>query len=193
MKALNRAGIHAYLVPLEQFTHQCHKASLSIVRSGLVPGSRVARGTCRGVGGQHSWVVVGDDVYAPNAQIIDPTLWSYDPSVTGVWYGSARDGRHVPHNGRGSIWTWGKPVAPREDPVPLQPKQPLSPLAQMFLEVVGPLDRWGWGQLMQAPVKGWPAGEIIAAMDDTPALSALVPIDLLGMLTDRNPSGLYLP
>jgi hypothetical protein len=30
-------------------------------------------------------------------------------------------------------------------------------------------------------------------MDDTPDLEALVPIDLLGMLTDRNPGGLYLP
>jgi hypothetical protein len=28
-------------------------------------------------------------------------------------------------------------------------------------------------------------------MDDTEALRALVPIDRLGMLTDRNPGGLY--
>lgn len=41
--------------------------------------------------------------------------------------------------------------------------------------------------------QNWPAAEIIAAIDDTKALSALVPIDILGMLTDRNPSGLYLP
>jgi hypothetical protein len=38
---------------------------------------------------------------------------------------------------------------------------------------------------------GFPAGEFLAAMDDTPATSALVPIDRLGMLTDRNPGGLY--
>lgn len=28
-------------------------------------------------------------------------------------------------------------------------------------------------------------------MNDTPALSAVVPIDRIGMLTDRNPGGLY--
>ena len=43
-----------------------------------------------------------------------------------------------------------------------------------------------------APLNGWPFGEFIAAMDDTPDVTALVPIDLLGMYTDRNPSGLYL-
>ena len=42
-----------------------------------------------------------------------------------------------------------------------------------------------------APVEDWPAGEIFAAMDDTEGLKALVPIDKLGMLTDRNPGGLY--
>jgi hypothetical protein len=30
-------------------------------------------------------------------------------------------------------------------------------------------------------------------MDDDERLSALVPIDILGMLTDRNPGNVYLP
>lgn len=60
--------------------------------------------------------------------------------------------------------------------------------------MLGPLDRRAWHLLAsQAPVLGWPAAEIIAAMDDTEELSAFVPIDRLGMLTDRNPGGLYLP
>jgi hypothetical protein len=41
-------------------------------------------------------------------------------------------------------------------------------------------------------MEGWPSSEIIAAMDDTDELRALVPIDILGMVTDRNPGGLYL-
>lgn len=58
--------------------------------------------------------------------------------------------------------------------------------------MVGPLDRPGWMRLASCPVGGWPAAEVLAAMDDTPALQTLVPIDRLGMLTDRNPGGLYL-
>ena len=59
--------------------------------------------------------------------------------------------------------------------------------------VVGPLDYGGWSILANyCPVEGWPAGEIYAAMDDTPALKSLVPIDRLGMLTNRNPGRLYL-
>jgi hypothetical protein len=45
-----------------------------------------------------------------------------------------------------------------------------------------------------APVLGWPAGEIIEAVCDTPGLGeVIVPVDRIGMLTDRNPDGLYLP
>jgi hypothetical protein len=47
--------------------------------------------------------------------------------------------------------------------------------------------------LLGSPVHGWPAAEIVAAIADTPSLAAYVPIDLLGMLTDRNPGKLYLP
>lgn len=44
-----------------------------------------------------------------------------------------------------------------------------------------------------APTPGWPAAEIVAAMCETPNLQSLVSVDLAGMLTDRNPGGLYLP
>jgi hypothetical protein len=53
-------------------------------------------------------------------------------------------------------------------------------------------DRQGWSVLAHAPVGGWPAGEIIDAMCES-GLDAVIPIDIVGMVTDRNPQGLYLP
>lgn len=48
--------------PFEAWAHQCHAVSIAFVKRGIVPaGSRVARGTARGIGGQHSWVVVQTD------------------------------------------------------------------------------------------------------------------------------------
>lgn len=178
--------------PFETTRRRCHVVSLAIVQSGRFPGARVARGACLGVPGQHSWVTVGYP-YLPGVPIIDATLWSYDPTVTGVWCGRVNDGRHIPHGGFGSIRDYGRPVAGTGPPIELTPTTPLSKTARGFLELLGPLDRTGWARLAQAPVLGWPAGEIIAAMDDTPEVSALVPIDILGMVTNRNPGGLYLP
>lgn len=192
-KAALRGLATLYLQPLEHWAHQCHAASMDLLGRAGFEEARIARGSCTGVGGQHSWVVMGHNVYAFNAVIVDPTLWSYDRAVRGVWVGSAQDGRHVPQGGHGNIWSWGKPAPAESEPVTLTPSQPLSPDALAFVDLLGPLDRVGWMRLMDAPVAGWPAAEIVAAMDDTPALEALVPIDLLGMLTDRNPGGLYLP
>ena len=186
----------AALAPLDQWGQKCHQASLALVKAGVLGTSRVARGSCRGVGGQHSWVVLGNDCYDPNATIVDPTLWSYDRTVEGVWVGSMRDRRHQPHGyyGGQTIWEWGKPAPATGPVITLTPAAPLSPAAQHFLALLGPLDWQGWAMLVSnAPVLGWPAGEIIAAASDTPGLGAAVPIDRLGMLTDRNPSGLYLP
>lgn len=68
---------------LEAWAQQCHAASVRLVNSGVFGGQfvRVARGGCRGVFGQHSWVVVGRDCYADDALIVDATLWSYDRAV----------------------------------------------------------------------------------------------------------------
>lgn len=171
------------------YRHQCHAASLALVKSGLLGVSRVARGTCRGVGGQHSWVVLGDDCYDPRATIVDPTLWSYDDSVTGIWTGKPSARPHLPH-GWGSIWNAGYPLPPQDEPIELAVK--LGREAQMFMDLIGPLDRRGWMTLVNLPVGGWPAAEVIAAICDTPELGeSLVPVDRIGMLTDRNPNGLY--
>lgn len=176
---------------LTPWSLQCHAASIRIVRSGILGDARVARGTCVGVGGQHSWVVVGGDCYDVDAPIWDATLWSYDEHVDGVWRGTMRDGRHRPF-GQGSIWDWGRPDYPTEEPIELTPSRPLSGRARDFLGMLGPLDRRGWAVLAHAPVEEWPAGEIIRAMYETEAVGALIPIDIVGMVTDVNPSGLYL-
>jgi len=196
--SVRRREVEAALAPLSRWATQCHAASLALVKSGLFEQARVARGTCDGVPGQHSWVVLGDDCYAADAQIIDPTLWSYSTDVEGVWYGSYRDGWHRPH-GKGSIWQWGRPDAALGEVLALTPRRPWSRSAEGFLGILGPLDLQGWIQLAHAPVEGWPAAEIIDAICETPhptmprqTLEGYVPIDIVGMLTDRNPSGLYL-
>lgn len=179
------------VIDIKDYPAQCHVASLQIVKSGVLGPSRVARGTCRGVGGQHSWVILGDNCYDDAARIVDPTLWSYDPTVSGLWIGSYRDGLHRPH-GKGSIFAWGKPARGTGEIISLAEAALLSQAAEDFLDLLGPLDREGWMQLAHAPVEGWPAAEIIAAMYHTPQLIALLPIDVVGMVTDLNPSGLYL-
>lgn len=187
--------------PLDGFARQCHAASIQLVKSDLFPSlgfekRRVARGWCTGVMGQHSWVVLGDDCYDPQATIVDPTLWSYDSSVAGVWVGSGKDKRHQPHGGYGTIWDAYRPSAGDGDIIELEPEAygKLGMVAESFLEMLGPLDRRGWNELFEAPPNGnWGAREIILAAYRTPGLRALIPIDRVGMLTDVNPSGVYLP
>lgn len=179
------------LAPLDQWAKRCHEASLFVVRSGIFGESRVARGFCKGVGSQHSWVVLGLDCYADHVTIVDPTLWSYDDDVEGVWTGPG--GRHTPH-GTGNIFEWGRPPRATDEPVELQPQQPFSDSARLFLDLLGPIDEKGWRILCSAPVEGWPAAEIFGAILETFEWGAAVlPIDIVGMVTDRNPNGLYLP
>ena len=176
--------------PVHMVALNCHAVSLALVKSGLAgPDARVARGWARGVPGQHSWVALGDP-YDPDVHIIDATLWSYDPSVPDVWTGTARDGVHRPH-GAGHIFESTMPNHHGGEVITLTPATPLGPEAERFLRMIGPLDLRGWADVTRMPVGGWPAGEIFAAMDDTPGLGVLVPIDIIGMCTDRNPEGLY--
>lgn len=195
---LTLAQVEEAVGPLSTWAQNCHAASLALVRSGLLDEygqrPRVARGALPGVFGQHSWVVVGDP-YQPKL-IVDITAWSYSDSYPPVLvsYPTPSLPLHRPH-GAGSIWDWGVPAVGDGPDVPLAVE--VSSRARMFLGMVASqyqregLDHRGWATLANAPVEGWPAAEIIAAMDDTPGLSALVPIDILGMLTDRNPGGLY--
>jgi hypothetical protein len=177
-------------IPKDHWAHQCHSVSLAIVRSGLLPeGARVARGGCRGVGSQHSWAVLGDP-YDPEVTVVDATLWSYDTSAPTILMARASDRPHVPH-GSGSIWAWGRPPEPVSEVIELAVDPGRE--ASRFLRLASPtgLDQEGWRVLAHAPVGGWPAREIFTAMDATPKLRAMIPIDVLGMVTDVNPKGLY--
>ena len=184
----------------DSWYHQCHRAAVALVTSGFYgPDARVARGTCTAVGGQHSWVVVppsdtdewrlsieGGLVYHPDARIVDPTRWSYDSSVDGIWEGPNL-GEYRPH-GHGDIWEWARPAdtyITGEDEIELTPATPLSAGALGFLDMCGPLGRRGWSDLVHSPMGGWPSSEIVAAVDDTPGMSAIIPIDILAHVTNR--------
>jgi len=186
--------------PMDRWARQCHAASIALVKSGEFGECRVARGTCNGVGGQHSWVVLSMDVYDKRATIIDPTLWSqseeWEERLGGqhVWVGLPNYSWHRP-KGSGQIWDYGRPssaVEMGQEPMTLTPRKPWSPWAESFLHMMGPLSEAGWISLAHFPMEGWPSGEIIDAMIES-GLEGYIPIDIRGMVTDRNPNGLYLP
>jgi hypothetical protein len=174
--------------PLVDVAFDCHRASLALVRA--LGQGRVARGTCLGVPGQHSWAVLGDDCYDPKASIADPTLWSYMDEPPQVWTGTARQGGHRPH-GTGSIWQYGRPPHPLHDPIALATDP--GPEARAFLQLAAPegLDLSGWIVLLHSPVEGWPVRQIIEAAYQMPQLRVHIPIDIVGMCTDLNPQELY--
>jgi len=188
MKTPTMKEVCRALGDLQEWNHNCHMASIHLVKRGI--GYRVARGFCAGVGlRQHSWVVCGPDCYDLKATIIDPTLWSWRGDVHGPFIGSPNVYNHKPH-GYGNIWKVGKPIPGSGKPIKLKPKHPFSEVALTFLDMIGPMDVMGWKRLSDFPVQGWPSTEIISAIQDT--LPGIVSIDILGMLTDRNPQGLYL-
>lgn len=193
--------IAAALGDLTQWRHRCHAASLRLVRSGALPtGSRVARGVTTHLGGQHSWVVVGDgtglaDPYARDAVILDPTAWSYQDgelATPAVWAGQAVD--YTPHGATGNDARLGLP-RPASYADVIQPDEAALAAAPaevfMFFARNGSLDHHGWWALMRCSVDTYPASAMLALMMATPALRALVPVDVLGMATTANPGELY--
>jgi hypothetical protein len=177
-------------IPFPGWAHRCHEISRRVLRTGLFGRGRVARGTCPGVTSQHSWIVLGDDCYDQDAVIVDPTLWSYVDAVDGIMVSLGGDLGHRPH-GWQHCFTSPPPTWHGGEIIELTPAVPLRPSAASFLATLGPLDRRGWGEVAHMGTRGWPAAEIIDAMCDTPGLEVLIPIDIRGMLTDRNPSGYY--
>jgi hypothetical protein len=178
-------------LPFEKWAGNCHSVSIRIVKSGLIEGPcRVARGGCKGVYCQHSWIILGKCCYREDAKIIDPTMWGYVEGVDGIWYGTMADGLHRPH-GIGTIWEWGMPQSEGGPAIELK----LPDMAEYFLSMIpGTRDKAFWQDLLsQAPVQGWPVKQVYEAAYEHPELSALIPLDKLGMVTDVNPGGLYLP
>jgi hypothetical protein len=178
----------------EDFAHDCHSVSLALVRSGLLgeggPNLRVARGACMGVGGQHSWVVLGHP-YDQTATIVDLTLWSYNGSQPRIWIGDMMSGFHHP-KGMDWIFNCEKPHARGGKPIEVDTIG-LSASAKEWIRMIGPMDAAGWGALWsRSGMLGWPAKEILEHfIDQHPTMVALVPIDIVGMVTDRNPQDLY--
>jgi hypothetical protein len=198
---LSKRMVEDAIGPIEDYAKDCHRASLALVKSGLLGReARVARGSARGVGGQHSWVVRGSqtlDIYDPSTLIIDITLWSYDLTKPQVWIGTLRDGIHVPHFGNGNMMEWGCPENGGDEEVILTPSFEVSETYEDWLDLfhraVGVLDVRFWAVLMShAPYLGWPSSEFTRAVYDTPGLRPFIPIDRIGMHTDLNPGGLYL-
>jgi len=183
-----------FYMDFSEFAQDCHSVSLALVRSGLLGKGgrrlRVARGSCHGVGGQHSWAVLGHP-YQEEATIVDLTLWSYDSTQPRIWIGSMADGLHRPQ-GKEWIFNTGKPYSRGGEPVILDEHE-MTEGARTFLEMIGPLDAPGWASLWtRTGMVGWPAKEILEAfIDQYPSLAPLVPIDIIGMVTDRNPQRLY--
>ena len=178
------------------YPKQCHAASLKLVKSGVIGEfARVARGTHPDIGGQHSWVVVSEDVYDEYATIIDPTMWSYtgrEPQFD--IYDAAEDADYFPKGGE-ERWDFSDIPAVQDYSkiITLEREvfDKLPDYAKMQMWRIGSMDLRGWSTLANGPMLGWPSRPIIEAMLDTPKLAALVPIDIQGMVTMRNPSNLY--
>lgn len=190
----------AIAIPREYWAVHRDEVSLALARSGLVGCSRVARGSHPGIG-PHWWVVLGENCFGPDVVIVDvtaPACYRARPSAGapdymrhgGVVVGLAQYLSHYPA-GAGVIWSYGLPVPGTGAPIALTPVRKLSEAALAFLAMIGPMDATGWRRLARSPVGGWPAAEILSAMDDTTEIRSLVPEERLGMLTGRNPGGRY--
>jgi hypothetical protein len=188
---LTVAAVEEAIGPIEGYARNCHGASLALVRSGLLPeGSRVARGFAKGVRSQHSWALVAPDIiYDDLNYVVDITLWSYVPTAPRLYIAEARKWPHVPH-GQGMLQN-----CPSHSPVGpvVTTDVPLSPAAQAFLDLWAPrgMDMMSWHLLLNGPMQAWPSREIVAAAYNTKKLIAVIPIDLVGMLTGENPNSLY--
>lgn len=173
-----------------KWSKNCHAASLAIVRTGLLGADAcVARGWRTGIGSQHSWACTGNP-YDPDTVILDATLWSYVDGNPCIVVAKASNKAYRPH-GAGSIWDYGRPAARTEPEIKLSG---LSIRAKRFIYEASDgrgLDRQGWMTLANSPMNGWPAKEIITAMYQDKRLSHLIPIDIVGMVTDLNPGDLY--
>jgi hypothetical protein len=176
---------------LEYWEHNCHGAALALVQSGLLPeGARVARGWAKGVRGQHSWAIVVSTatIYDGANTVVDITLHGYVPEAPRLYIAKAKAWPHRPH-GQGELRTLGpERTGPRIDL-----DVDLSTSAQRFLKMWAPrgLDIKGWMTLFNGPMQGWPSKELVAAGYQTKAVRVMIPLDIVGMLTDENPSSLY--
>lgn len=177
--------------PRELWANRCHEVSLQLLKSHLFEDvdARMARGWGMQIRGQHSWIVLGDNVYDDETYVIDPT-WSATHSNKAMIMFVKNLTVHRPH-GYGVLSTFPESSGGDE----LVPDDP-SPSVKSWLDlariVVGPLDRKFWLGLFNGPMQGWPSRELVAWGYGQEGLRALIPMDIVGMLTEENPMGLYL-
>lgn len=180
--------------PLTDFAHQCHAASVALVESGLLQRYAdgepifVARGRARGIMSQHSWVTVGTP-YDPTT-IVDLTMWSYNPCIDTVRIldGADASSHYVPHGLSGENASEAlRDMVLEMDPIHLDVS---DPQAAAFLRG-RVLDVRAWMKLFSCNVSTYPARAIIEAAHRNDRLRALIPIDLVGMLTEINVGGAY--
>ena len=123
-------------LPFPLWANQCHGVSLALLRTGEFGPGRIARGTCKYIVGQHSWIVLGPDCYDENATIVDPTLWAHD--------GNSARNLHRPEPAvaaaarRRFLLQRGPAQQPRwPEIIELTPVTPLKPSAQSLAEHSG--------------------------------------------------------
>lgn len=190
MPELTQAVIEEAIGPIEKFHHQCHAASLALVKSGVLPGKnwRVARGWSRGIGGQHSWAVQGDP-YARSSRVVDITMWSYQRHIAKI-YCPKNLYDHEPH-GYGYLvpQVIERPSIPEVTDLPLErlSDETLEWLQMRYPNGIGMQDL---NRLVNGPMLAWNSREFIGALSLS-RYKQFVPIDIRGMLTDENPGGLY--
>jgi hypothetical protein len=191
VSGLNHRNLIKAIGGLDKWSHRCHEASLALVRTGLLPeGARVARGWRVGVGSQHSWIVFGNAYETPC--IVDPTYWSYSGEAPYIFTSNFDMAEYYRPHGAGIflIGDMEEPYVREREEIKLDG---LSPKAMKFLKTFAPdgLDAMGWNKVGKLPMTGWPSKEIVTAMAKDKRVRALLQIDIIGMVTDLNPSNLY--
>ena len=194
--------------PTSRWHGNCHAVSLAIIQSGALgtpgPTCRIARGAAAGYGiiSQHSWIALGSP-YAPATRFVDYTAWAWgqvdgiiDTFAADEWlrHVAGGDRWHLPHSyDQRNIMQVGRPAAPGPGDTPWRlDRTGLSADAVWFLDLLGDLTVEGWASLCGFPQGGWPHAEIVDRIIETvPRAAVLVPIDIRGMATDRNPEGIY--
>lgn len=178
-------------IPRDKWANRCHEVAYALLVSSLMDDvtARMARGWAQGISSQHSWIVTGNDVYDKTAKIIDPTYASNRGSRPMIMIVDNLTS-HSPH-GYGEFSKFPESKGGKEFlPEFVSPSTRLW--ADMASMEVGPLDAFWWAKMFSGPMGGWPSRELVNWAYEEPALRALIPIDIVGMLTDRNPRGLYL-
>jgi len=178
--------------PRELWKNRCHEISLALLKSDAFVGidARMARGFSIQITSQHSWIVLGKDVFDRTALVVDPTWSSTVMNAPMISY--ARNFRsHRPH-GWGMLTEYPESGGGPEVEIKGMTSETAEWVEFVRMTVDGPLDVRFWCRLFSGPLQGWPSRELVGLAAEMPELRFGIPVDVVGMLTDLNPNGLYL-